>query len=182
MTWAFSNAFFLIATALVLISSHTHRQTRICAHSALSNSQMCISVIETKRSPIHGLVPLHPCIVAMTKFRPDCLQIISPEIPWTGVDLGFRDIYARKRPRSWVIGVSLGGSGVVIRCQSSLTLSTPTEQPKLLASGCSGCSGSPAAKISKPAAQKAHQQQARSTNASTKHQAEQKHVLGPRGY
>jgi hypothetical protein len=50
---------FFIATALVLISSHTHRQTRIYAHSALSNSQMCISVIETKRSPIHGLVPLH---------------------------------------------------------------------------------------------------------------------------
>jgi hypothetical protein len=48
-----------IATALVLISSHTHRQTRICAQSALSNSQMCISVIETKRSPIHGSVPLH---------------------------------------------------------------------------------------------------------------------------
>jgi hypothetical protein len=51
---------FFIATALVLISSHMHRQTRICAHYALSNnSQMCISVIETKRPPIHGLVPLH---------------------------------------------------------------------------------------------------------------------------
>jgi hypothetical protein len=37
----------------------------------------------------------------------------------------------------------------------------------------SGCSGSPAAKISKPVAQKAQQQQARSTNAGTKHQAEQ---------
>jgi hypothetical protein len=47
------------ATALVRISSHTHRQTRIYAHYALSNSQMCISAIETKRSPIHGLVPLH---------------------------------------------------------------------------------------------------------------------------
>jgi hypothetical protein len=50
---------FFIATALVRISSHTHRQTRIYAHYTLSNSQMCISVIETKRSPIHGLVPLH---------------------------------------------------------------------------------------------------------------------------
>jgi hypothetical protein len=50
---------FFIATALVRISSHTHRQTRICAHYTHTNSQMCISVIETKRPPIHGLVPLH---------------------------------------------------------------------------------------------------------------------------
>ena len=50
---------FFIATALVRISSHTHRQTRIYAHYTPSNSQRCISVIETKRSPIHGLVPLH---------------------------------------------------------------------------------------------------------------------------
>ena len=50
---------FFIATALVRISSHTHRQICICAHYTHTNSQMCISVIETKRSPIHGLVPLH---------------------------------------------------------------------------------------------------------------------------
>jgi hypothetical protein len=55
----FERIFFLVATALVRISSHTHRQTRIYAHYTLSNSQMCISVIETKRPPVHGLVPLH---------------------------------------------------------------------------------------------------------------------------
>jgi hypothetical protein len=51
--------FFFSYSLGAYISSHTHRQTRICAHSTLSNSQMCISVIKTKRSPIHGLVPLH---------------------------------------------------------------------------------------------------------------------------
>jgi hypothetical protein len=46
----------------------------------------------------------------MTKFRPDCPQIISPQIPWTGVELGLHDIDARKRLRSWVIRKNLGGS------------------------------------------------------------------------
>jgi hypothetical protein len=117
---------FFYKTALVRISSHTHRQTRICAHYTLSNSQMCISVIETKRSPIHGLVPL--CIVAMTKFRPDYPQIMSPQIPWAVVELGLRDIYARKRPRSWVIRKNLGygwigqqpGSGFINRPPATL--------------------------------------------------------------
>jgi hypothetical protein len=38
---------------------HTAKHAYICAHYTLSNSQMCISVIEFKRPPIHSLVPLH---------------------------------------------------------------------------------------------------------------------------
>jgi hypothetical protein len=59
---------FFLATALVRISSHRHRQTRIYAHYTPSNSQMCISVIETRRSPVHGLVPFLSAVF----FAPPC--------------------------------------------------------------------------------------------------------------
>jgi hypothetical protein len=96
----------------VFISRHTHRQTRICAHSALSNSQMCmcISVIETKRSPIHGLVPLHS---DYDKIPPGLLENhIAPNPLDGGLNSVYTIRYLRQEAllRSWVIRKNLGGT------------------------------------------------------------------------
>jgi hypothetical protein len=80
---------------------------------------VCISVIETKRPPVHGLVPLHSGYDEIPPGLP--ANHILPQIPWTGVELGLRGIYARKRPRSWVIGVSSGGTPPCVLPFSSLS-------------------------------------------------------------
>jgi len=55
---AIRNAKLLIDLAFILIPSLTRCAVHIFFRYTHSNSQMCISVIETKRCPIHGLVSL----------------------------------------------------------------------------------------------------------------------------
>jgi hypothetical protein len=54
----FERIFFYSYSLGVYIKPYAPPNTHM-RHYTHTNSQMCISVIETKRSPIHGLVPLH---------------------------------------------------------------------------------------------------------------------------